>query len=254
MYNPFVALNLAHERAKKRSRQLTGQLPIKKKKKVYDEYMLRRLGQTMGKELKFLEFARASIALTTQNSATGGEIDPTTVNCLFCPQLGTGLENRNGRHCTIKSIHFKGILTGANQINLTALNPACSIFISLVLDKQTNGAQLNSEDVYTNSGGSSALGTLPFRDLEMSTRFTVLKEWHFVIQSPPVSYDGTNMEQAGWARHIDYYKKMNLKMLFSANTGNVTDIRDNSLHLIGWCNNTSLVPLLHYNFRTRFTG
>ena len=56
---------------------------------------------------------------------------------------------------TIKSILIQGSLYIPNQNDQTTCDFVPIVTIALVLDKQTNGSTLNSEDVYTNLSGES---------------------------------------------------------------------------------------------------
>ena len=47
--------------------------------------------------------------------------------------------------------------------------------LALVLDMQTNGATISSENVYKNVSASGALAASPFRNLQFIKRFKVLK-------------------------------------------------------------------------------
>ncbi len=214
----------------------------------------RRPSSFLGIETKFFDSSRAASALTAPTDAAGGEHDPTTLNTLFAPVQGTGAQNRDGRKVKMTSIEISGVVDVSSQVNQTATDVSGKVFIALVLDKQTNAAQLNSEDVFDNQSASVALAASPMRDLERSTRFRVLKKWEFVIAQPEMVFDGTNIEQMGY--HKAFYLKMGLGQTveFIANGGTVADIQDNSLHMVAYCSNTSLAPRLNYNCRVNFIG
>ena len=66
------------------------------------------------------------------------------------PSQGDAYNQRDGSKITIKSILIQGSLYIPNQNDQTTCDFVPIVTIALVLDKQTNGSTLNSEDVYTN--------------------------------------------------------------------------------------------------------
>lgn len=213
-----------------------------------------RTGGFVGQELKFFDSARTALALTAPTDAAGGEVDPATVNCLFAPTQGTGAQNRDGRRVQMRSIQITGEVSCAAQTDQTVLDVPPKILLALVLDKQTNATQLSSEDVFTNPSGAANLAASPLRDLERSTRFKVLKQWTIQLTAPQVGWDGTNLEQAGVTRSFSWYGRVNIPVEFLGNAGNIADIQDNSVHMVGYCSTVALAPTVSYNCRIRFVG
>lgn len=219
-----------------------------------------RTGGYIGLEKKFFD-SSASAAIVSTADASGGEIDPTTLLCLNCPAQGDGEQNRDGRQINMHSIYIKGVVSMAAQANQTSLDVIPEVMIALVLDKQTNGAQLNSEDVYDNPSGFSTLAAQPFRELEYSKRFQVLKTVNITAKDiagtiQPV-YDGTNIEQQGGHVPFTIYKDlkgMKVNYISGQTTSVINAIADNSLHIIAFCSNVGTVPTLLYQSRLRFTG
>lgn len=213
-----------------------------------------RTGGFLGQELKYFDTSLAASAMVAPTDAAGGEHDPATLLTLFCPTQGTGATNRDGRRAVMKSIQISGNLRSAPQINQAAIDLAGDYYVALVLDKQTNAAQMNSEDVFANPSASAVLAAAPLRDLERSTRFQVLKQWKGRFPQPVAVYDGTNIEVGGWELPFTYYSKLNIGVEFVANGGTVADIQDNSLHLVAYCTNTGLAATVNYNCRIRYVG
>lgn len=213
--------------------------------------------KALGIETKFLDTSLGSTALTAPTDATGGEFDPSATSMIMTPAQGDGPSNREGKRITVKSIYVRGMIDVAPQINQAAVDPATSIFIALVQDKQTNTAQLNSEDVYTNPAASGTLAVRPLRNLLFGERFKVLATEQFTLHCPPVSWDGTNIEQGGVQRPFEFYKDLNMVVNFNQvtpTTQTIASVIDNSLHIIAYCSNTSLAPTILYNARCRFLG
>ena len=124
-----------------------------------------------------------------------------------------------------------------------------------MLDTQTNGAALNSEDVFKNQAGSARLAASPLRNLQFTSRFKVLEQHQATLKDPFFGYDGTNLERNGFDVPFSFYKKLNgLRVTYSGTTAAISNIIDNSLHIIAYTTSTDLTPLLYYQSRLRFRG
>jgi len=206
-----------------------------------------------GVETKYLDMT-GTAALSGAAGWTGAEIDPAGNLCLNTMVQGTSASQREGRKITNVSIEVIGTIYQANQADQAAADVSPTVFLALVLDTQTNGAQLNSEDVYINPSGVGAALTAPLRNMLYSKRFKVLKTWTKALPQLPISYDGTNMEQAGQGTPFKMFKTLGFVTEFLGNAGTIADISNSSLHLIGVTSNTSTAPTIYYNARLRFRG
>jgi len=80
----------------------------------------------------------------------------------------------------------------------------------------------------------------------------VLKDKIFIHQNPNMSYDGTNVEQAGLIKHFKWTIKFHVPVEIrfnNTNGGTIADIIDNSFHLIGTSTSIDLGPTLTYSCR-----
>jgi len=216
-----------------------------------------RTGGFVGMELKFMDASRSGLALTAPSDATGGEVDPATMNCLNGIAQGDGESERDGRRVIMKSIQIEGRIAFAASADQADIVTAPNIFIALVWDKQTNQAQLNSEDVFTNPGAATGLAANPMRDLQYSTRFEVLKTWRLSRPpSPAAGTDGTNTNSVKTPDVLfRFYKKLpNIPVTFNGTGATVASITDNSLHLIAYASQVTQASTINYNSRLRFVG
>lgn len=216
-----------------------------------------RTGGYLGMELKFRDYGY-NAAIATASDCTGGEADPFEA-CLNGISQGDGQSNRDGRKYTIKSVNVKGTVRITAQTNETTAITVPSIFIALVQDKQTNGAQLNSEDVFVNPSAQTGTAAAPFVNLEFQSRFNILKTVHLSSKdfagNASAAYDGTNLEYQGCFADFSLYKAFSgLQVTCTGTTGNIASIMDNSLHIIAFSTNSDMTPLLTYNSRVRFMG
>lgn len=214
----------------------------------------RRTAGILGIEKKFLDTSYTG-ALVAPTDAAGAEADPGTVLCLNAVAQGDGESNRDGKNYVIRSLFMNGYVWSDAQINQTAADANLPIFVAVVLDMQTNAAQLNSEDVFKNQGAAAQLASSPFRNLQYSNRFKVLWSKRFTLPSPPITYDGTNVEQGSVNKKFKVsLPNLEIRVETKGTSANVTDIINNSLHVIGYCGSTAMAPQLAYNARIRFVG
>lgn len=217
-------------------------------------YVNARTGGFLGIEKKFYDTSVNGSISACGTDCSGGEADPSTVNCISAPAQGDGESNRDGKNIRIKSIYVAGkieyaTLTGATQVSSDVYGS-----IALVLDTQTNGAQLNSEDVFSNP--AAALGGLtgPLRNLQYSRRFKVLRIKNFTVK-PMVAANNASATTVS-AAYQDVMFKFSVPMCdipvtFTGTTAGVSNVVDNSLHIILLGSQSySLI----YNSRIRFVG
>lgn len=208
-------------------------------------------------EKKWTDLAVLQTAIPAPADATGGELDPTTINCLNGISQGDTANSRDGNEVFLKSVYVKGAVQCLAQANQAAGDMPAKVYVALVLDTQTNSAQMNSEDCFTNPGANAVTAASPFRNLFFRKRFRILAQETLCFDNgPTLTWDGTNIEQSGMVRSFEFFKDLhNLPCNFvSGTTGTVASIVDNSLHIIAYCDSVSAVPAISYNSRVRFVG
>ncbi len=214
-----------------------------------------RSGGFLGTELKFYDQKLLATALTSPTDGSGGEHDPSATVLLNTVTQGDGESQRDGRAMVMKSIFVTGVITAAVNIDETINKQQCNVVVYLVLDTQTNGATISSEQVFVNPGANALLATSPLRNLQFTQRFRILDKVHIVLPPQPSQYDGTNLEMGGIMFPFKLSANLNnMKVLFSNTTETVANITDNSLHIIAFANDLDVVPKIAYNSRLRFVG
>lgn len=221
----------------------------------YHEYIPKgkniRVGGYTGIEKKFVDYTVEDDPFVLV--VEGSEMDPATALCLSAVAQGDGESQHLGRVYFIDEIYVHGYLV--RPVTEAAPTPAFDALckVALVLDTQTNGAQLNGEDVYENTG--LTLDINAFRNLEHIQRFNVLKSKEMIIR-PNTLNDGTaDKFSAGTT-----YRKFSLSHKFSpplrvittGTTATVSSIADNSLHILGIATDGNID--LSYVSRCRFHG
>ncbi len=211
----------------------------------------------MGIELKFYDQLLIGKAIPASTDATGGEVDPSATVLLNTVVQGDGESNRDGRRMTMRSIMVEG------QVNIAALaaqsgaNDGTQIFIALVLDTQTNGATINSEDVFVNPGASALTAASPLRNLQFSKRFRILATRKFAFAQPNMTNDTGatgGVIIGGATKRFKIFKRLGQIVNFSNTTETVANITDFSLHMIAYASSVTQVPKISYNSRLRFVG
>lgn len=235
-------------------RRLTAPRASFKKRSAARSIANARIGGFLGIENKFYDTGVVAGALGAPTDASGGEFDPASVNCISAPAQGDGESNRDGKNIKILSCHVAGVIAMAKQADQTAADFIPTVMVALVLDTQTNGAQLASENVYTNPSGNAQTCTTPLRNLQYSKRFKVLASKILRLPQLQMTWDGTNVEQSGGSVPFRFDKRLNLPVTFNGTTAGVASVVDNSLHIIAYAENTTAVPTIYYNARVRFVG
>lgn len=217
-----------------------------------------RTGGLLGIEKKYLDCYKTATAIASSTDGSGGEYPPSAIitGCLSAPAQGDGPTNREGNKIVITDCLVQGVISVSAQANQTAADQSPVVMVALVMDTQTNGTQLNSEDVYTNPSGAAVLMTSPNRNMSYTQRFKVLKVWKKQIRIPQLAYDGTNMEQSGFQTPYKLKWKGKIPVTFTtgSTTADIANVTNNSLQIIAYTSDTSLVPAINYNSRIRFFG
>lgn len=208
-------------------------------------------------ELKFYDTFLTAATMAATTAADAGEDNPTSTSMITTPVVGDGEQNRDGKHMIVKSVHIIGNVAYPVATNVTAANAPMTGYVALVQDTNTQGAQLNSEDVFKNIPTSAVNQNDHMRNLLFGKRFKVLKMFKFNIV-PSSMWDGTNTEVFGAKRRFEWWiPNLNMHVNFNAGTtADVANVVDNSLQMISFCsaNSGQETGTLSYSARIRFVG
>lgn len=172
------------------------------------------------------------------------------------PAVGDGEQNRDGKRILIDMVEVKGNIIG-NAFELQA-GPSSSmkVFVALVLDTQSNGAQLNSEDVFKNAAANVDTNASPLRNLLFGSRFRVLKHELFDMDTKTLSHFA--VDSFSWAARgcpFEWFIPFKEPLVVNFNAGttaSIANVVDNSLHIIAFA--TKADGTISYNARIRFRG
>lgn len=185
-------------------------------------------------EKKFFDTALSFLFDTT------GEVPATGQLCLI-PQ-GDTESTRDGRECRIKSIQIRATLIFTPAAAATA---STSVWLYVILDTQCNGAAAAVTDVFSENTLHKAM-----INLANSKRFRILKRFRYTFNSPAGATTAYNTV----TKHIDWFKKCDIPMVFSSTSGAITEIRTNNVFLMAGSDVSDDTVSCGGNCRLRFLG
>lgn len=209
----------------------------------------RRYGGYMHIERKFIDRSYGPTAVS--NTRAGAEADPAGgILCLGGPAQGNTESTRDGRRIRLLSLYIRGdVYATALPDQADAPSQTHIIRVMVVLDKQSNGAQLASETVITNATHLEHAHLY----LENSLRYKILAEKTFVLNPVVIMTDGANTGSVGYqTEQFKWYIPLHIRQTFSSADAGIAGISDNSLHVIAFGNSTT--AFLQYESRVRFVG
>ncbi len=224
-------------------------------KKVYIPRKMRRrrpnlrLGGFIGLESKFRDDELTVTAVPTTWTA----LNPTTANCLNGIGQGDTESLRDGRVYHITSVHLRCIVQVIVAESATA--PHADVYgrMLLVLDTQTNGAEMSAADCMISDQTYDALA---YRNLENTSRFKILRNRKWNLHVFDMNEGASNLfSLAGTVSPVwEWDVKFNppLKVTVAGTGATVSSIKDNSLHFL-ICANTGGCEI-SYETRLRFKG
>lgn len=231
--NPYAGIPRDYKKAPrtKRSKRTTHVVPGKTRTGgFYGKYNRPDDGET-----KFFD--------TTVNFSidTTGEV-PATGLWNLIPQ-GVTESQRIGRKCVVKSIQYRGIMVYSPG---AAANAADVSHMYLVMDTQANGAAATVTDVLTSNNMGVAL-----RNMDNAQRFKVLKHWKHTW-NPGAGVTGAYAQQI---KHMEYFKKCEIPLVFDSTTGAITEIRSNNIFILaGTAGQSDDLIAVQGRARVRFVG
>lgn len=208
-------------------------------------------------EKKYFDATKASTALVaTAASWASTEVDP-TANSLFTPTSGSGISNRIGRKVAVHKIKVHGTISFGVKTAQTQVSNYPDVRLILYMDKQTNGAQAQGEDVMASSGTAAAVNNqLTFQSLANFGRFRVLKDKLLSIRDGVATNNaaGTTISMECGTTPFKWnivFKKPVVVHFNATDGGTIADIVDNSFHMIALSSSTD--AYIAYESRVVFT-
>lgn len=172
-----------------------------------------------------------------------------TVKCLSAVSQGSGDSQRDGRQYHISSIQLRGEMSTSAIENQSNTKSTKHCRIVLVLDTQTNKAQMTATDVFEDT----FTNRFNFRNLLQEKRFKVLRDIEFIMWTYTIN-EGQQNKFASPTSHRLWNMEFNFPVPLEVNCtgtgGTIANILDNSLHIIA----VATGGLITYTSRIRFIG
>lgn len=209
-----------------------------------------RTGGYLGIETKFIDYTYSDVPTAT---ITDAEADPpaqgaqTAPGCISAIAQGDGESNRDGRKVVLKSLHIRGAVILIASADAT-LNDGRTIRVIVVVDTQTNGVQLNAENVIL----AATHVEHGFRNLQFSKRFRILKDHTFEINALAGAGTGAANDSPATVKKFMWNFPLNIPVNHTGTTAVVASIADNSIHVIAFASGDGVT--LAYESRVRFVG
>lgn len=190
-------------------------------KKLTQAQLNQRIQGLIGIETKFFDLHKGTTSIDDRSSHANHS--PDTQGCLNSVSAGDGPSERDGRKFTMKSIHINGAILMKAGTNADANNGSARILI--VMDTQTNKVKVTElNEILSNvSGADAGLNVYNFRNLSGTSRFKILYDKTYVINS--------NYAQSDYQKNFKININLKDAVCNMTTAGNdVTGILDNSIH------------------------
>jgi len=154
---------------------------------------------------------------------------------LFNPGLGDNTNARNDRRVLLRSWHVKLSLQLLPIDNGTKIPQGITVFVALIHDKLTNGAQCTPADVFVNQSGDQNLLMCLQRNPFRGSRFEVLRSER--VDMTPKDFDVLDIAvpdqtaTSGRWEHLEFFIPLDLAVNWKGNSSTISDVVDHSFHI-----------------------
>ena len=170
---------------------------------------------------------------------------------------GDDENQRDGRVYHIHSVHMRMFATAPAQTQQTTPFNDLKGRVVVLLDKQVNEAVLTPTDVFV---GGLIEDFLAFRNLQHTSRFTILWDKKFILRRDGQTATNTSGDVLRFHAPAPVTSTFNFNKTFAKpikvitvnEFGTIASISDNAIVVIGTANTTNMQ--LQYHSRVRFTG
>lgn len=224
------------------------------------------VSQQAGVEHKFFDSSRFGSVPNFDANMDVGLIDPTSSTLISAPSQGDQANNRNGKNIVITTIIIEGLVRWPLYKDVfTAMSVfRTRVWIALIQDTQTNGANFFTADALVNPTGVDVDCVIPLKNLYNAKRFITLKVWEFghPEHQPVLALNQVGDLEVMMSRATakwGCYLKVNIPVNFNnfvPTASQVGSVVDNSLHLVAFqdSGHVNLTAFVDYNARIRFVG
>jgi len=203
-------------------------------------------------ERKYFDTDRAANVAVLSTDWSGTLANPTSLNTLFCPSLGTAVYQRIGRQVNVARLAIRGNV-GLSSFYASGLSPKPGYLVRVLvfIDQQTNGVIASAPQVINSASTTDPVDM--FQNYDTFGRFKVLKDVTFKFYYPSVFVDSTSTNFNGMTQTFHWEFKFNppLRIRFNGNNnGTVADIIDNSFNIMAGTTAAASQAFLDFKCRT----
>ncbi len=203
----------------------------------------------LGIEKKFLDEEGLNDVIAT----SWAEVEPTFMSIV--PE-GAGPQQRVGNDYTIDSIQMRGFIETDNFEAATAPFVDFTVRLVLVVDFQTNGAQVVINELFQTDVTDDELA---YRNLDHIDKFRIIwdKTFDFKPTSATVNEGSINLYAVGNLRHdfkMFHKFKKGLVVHMEGSTQAIANVTDNRIVLLAIASNIALAPKVTTVSRLRYRG
>lgn len=168
-------------------------------------------------------------ATTVVSNATmaGAEVDPGS-NYIGAIDAGDDLDERVGESVIIRMVDLRGMLD--LDTSTTTVAPT-TILLALVVDKQTNTAQMSSEQYWDPDLTTALNAPNGFLNQNFSGRFRTLWTKRITINPQMAGLNASTTTQSD-KRRFAHKHKLSLRYKWNAQTSAISAMQTNSIHLL----------------------
>lgn len=216
------------------------------------------VARSLGIEKKYYDTFLAVGTLQNATDCQSMEHNPSASICLNSVVQGDDDQERDGRKMVMKFLTVKGVIYSATESDVVNMLPNAVAFVAIVLDTQTNGALLDSENVFQNPAGVILTVSSLLRDLATTGRYKVLGQKQLTLPQPQQVWDGSLNKVKVQSVQMPFSFNIPLNDIpvsFTGQTEDIANIADNSLTLLANAGNSGAGTWhIAYNSRLRFVG
>jgi len=209
----------------------------------------------LGVEAKWKDYFVNNQNISSAADCTGAIASPGAAAFPLIAQ-GDAFNERDGNRCVLTSVSIKGWVEYQDPGGSLAPPPLSGVFIALVWDTQCRGANLASQNVFSNPSnlGNQLAGIFRNRAQQQGPedRYRVLKTWHFRLAPASLAFVGASYRYGQPGAYFSCYKKLNIPQTYTNTTAAVANLIDNGLQLLAFSDTGNCY--LGYNARVTFVG
>jgi hypothetical protein len=195
--------------------------------------------------------------ISTNADMESGHLNPGDIPTFYIYPWNYGLNDKSiQRNMLVKGV--LQLLSNDDFVGVTAGFTPFMVYIALVLDRKPGEERTPTQEIFVNPSGNILLNAAPLLNLEYEGKYEILDEIYLPINSPSVTYNGSNMEQSGIVKTFEMFKEFWLPVRYDADYVPSPPydfwetMVENGIAIVAFCNSTAYTPTISINARARW--